>query len=112
MNPSKLSGVCGRLKCCLAFEKLFYISELEKYPEIEQPIETPLGKGLVDKIDIFHGIIYVRYPNDDLERFTLAELKEYEDEILYPLASQQIEIDLDDGVEVNYAKFGEALKKI
>ena len=34
MNPSKLSGVCGRLKCCLAFEKLFYISDMEKYPEI------------------------------------------------------------------------------
>ena len=43
---------------------------------------------------------------------TLAELKEYEDDILYPLASQQIKIDLDDGVVVNYAKFGEALKKI
>lgn len=42
----------------------------------------------------------------------LAELKEYEDEILYPLASKQIQIDLDDGVAVNYAKFGKALKKI
>jgi very-short-patch-repair endonuclease len=42
----------------------------------------------------------------------LAELKEYEDDILFPLASKQIEIDLDDGVKVNYAKFGEAFKKI
>ena len=42
----------------------------------------------------------------------LAELKEYEDEILYPLATQQIEIDLDDGVLVNYNKFGSALKKV
>jgi len=42
----------------------------------------------------------------------LSELKEYEDEILYPLATQQIEIDLDDGVKVNYNKFGRALKKI
>jgi hypothetical protein len=42
----------------------------------------------------------------------LAELKTYEDEVLYPLASERIEIDLDDGVVVNYAKFGEALKKI
>jgi cell fate regulator YaaT (PSP1 superfamily) len=74
MNPSKLSGVCGRLKCCLAFEKLFYIEELEKYPEIEKPIETPHGEGIVDKIDIFHGAVYVRFPNDDLEKFTLDEL--------------------------------------
>ncbi|MHA1279637.1 MAG: BREX-1 system adenine-specific DNA-methyltransferase PglX, partial [Candidatus Helarchaeota archaeon] len=50
----------------------------------------------------------------EIEKITkiLAELKEYEDEVLYPLASQQIEIDLDDGVKVNYAKFGKALKKI
>lgn len=42
----------------------------------------------------------------------LAELKEYEDEILYPLAMQKIAIDLDDGVKVNYAKFGKALREI
>jgi type II restriction/modification system DNA methylase subunit YeeA len=42
----------------------------------------------------------------------LAELKTYEDEVLFPLAGEQIEIDLDDGVLVNYAKFGDALRKI
>ncbi len=40
------------------------------------------------------------------------ELDEYEHDVLYPLASQQIEIDLDHGVKVNYPKFGAALKKI
>ncbi|MBG0770805.1 MAG: class I SAM-dependent DNA methyltransferase, partial [Anaerolineaceae bacterium] len=42
----------------------------------------------------------------------LAELKAYEDEVLFPIAGERIEIDLDDGVVVNYAKFGDALKKI
>jgi len=42
----------------------------------------------------------------------LAELKVYEDEILYPLAAKQVEIDLDDGVKVNYNKFGKALKHV
>jgi type II restriction/modification system DNA methylase subunit YeeA len=42
----------------------------------------------------------------------IAELEEYEREVLYPLATQQIDIDLDDGVKVNYPKFGAALKKI
>jgi type II restriction/modification system DNA methylase subunit YeeA len=42
----------------------------------------------------------------------LAELKEYEDDILYPLATQRMEIDLDDGVKVNYKKFGKALKSV
>ena len=43
---------------------------------------------------------------------TLEELRVYESEVLFPLAAQRIEIDLDDGVKVNYAKFGEALAKI
>ena len=42
----------------------------------------------------------------------LAELDDYERDVLYPLATKQVEIDLDDGVKANYPKFGEALKKI
>ncbi len=42
----------------------------------------------------------------------IAEIEEYEREVLYPLATEQVEIDLDDGVKVNYNKFGNALKKI
>ena len=43
---------------------------------------------------------------------TMLELEEYEREILYPLATRQVSIDLDDGVKVNYRKFGKALKKV
>jgi type II restriction/modification system DNA methylase subunit YeeA len=43
---------------------------------------------------------------------TLRELDDYEHEVLYPLATEQVEIDLDDGVKVNYNKFGTALKKV
>ncbi len=42
----------------------------------------------------------------------IAELEDYEREVLYPLATEQVEIDLDDGVKANYPKFGAALKKI
>jgi len=42
----------------------------------------------------------------------IAEMETYEREILFPLATQRIEIDLDDGVKVNYPRFGKALKKI
>jgi len=48
----------------------------------------------------------------DRLRKVLLELDEYEHDILYPLASQNIVIDLDDGVKANYPKFGAALKKI
>jgi len=45
-------------------------------------------------------------------RKAIDELESYEREVLYPLATEQVEIDLDDGVKVNYGKFGAALKKI
>lgn len=48
----------------------------------------------------------------DTIRKTIKELEDYERDTLYPLATRQIEIDLDDGVKVNYPKFGAALKKI
>ncbi len=42
----------------------------------------------------------------------LRELREYEDTVLYPLAARQVEIDLDDGMAVNYGKLGRTLRKI
>lgn len=48
----------------------------------------------------------------DRLRKVLAELRDYEHDVLYPLATQQIGIDLDDGVKANYPKFHSALKKI
>jgi type II restriction/modification system DNA methylase subunit YeeA len=48
----------------------------------------------------------------DRLRKVLVELEEYEHDVMYPLASRQLAIDLDDGVKVNYPKFGAALKKI
>ena len=48
----------------------------------------------------------------DRLRKVLVELDEYEHHVLYPLASQQVSINLDDGVKANYAKFGAALKRL
>lgn len=48
---------------------------------------------------------------DKLNRM-IQEMEEYERDVLYPLATEQVEIDLDDGVKVNYNKFGTALRKI
>ncbi len=52
--------------------------------------------------------------NKDAVRFAKAkkELDEYERNVLYPLSTERIEIDLDDGVKVNYRKFGSALRKV
>ena len=48
----------------------------------------------------------------DKIRAMLTELRDYEHDVLYPLAGEQISLDLDDGVKANYPKLGPALKKV
>jgi hypothetical protein len=64
------------------------------------------------KASLEHAERSVNAKEADRLRKILLELDEYEHDVLYPLASQNIVIDLDDGVKANYPKFGEALKKI
>jgi hypothetical protein len=54
------------------------------------------------------GLMHMVIPYNKM----ITEMEEYEREVLYPLATEQKEIDLDDGVKVNYSKFGAAVKKI
>ncbi len=75
MNPSRLTGICGRLKCCLAYERDDYVEELSKYPAPYEIVETPKGRGRVEKIDIFNGVIYVRLQDNEFEKFTYQELQ-------------------------------------
>ena len=49
---------------------------------------------------------------DRQNRQSPHRIEDYEDDVLYPLATRQLEIDLDDGVKVNYNKLGAALKKV
>jgi cell fate regulator YaaT (PSP1 superfamily) len=74
MNPSKLSGICGRLKCCLMFEKLFYAESLQNFPPLDSAIETPRGKGYIDKIDIFNNSVLLRFNDDEFENYSIEEI--------------------------------------
>ena len=78
MNPSRLTGICGRLKCCLAFERDYYIEELSKFPRVGENVNTDRGKGVVEKVDIFNSVIYVRMMDEDIEKFSLSELNREE----------------------------------
>jgi len=77
LNPQKLSGTCGRLKCCLKFELEQYIEEIRKYPSKESIYETPRGKCMVEKIDIFNGLVYLKFQNGEIDRSTLTQMSEF-----------------------------------
>src|SRR6478736_6319847 len=58
LNPSKLSGQCGRLKCCLNYELETYMDALEGIPKIEGPLLTERGEATLQKTDIFRKIMW------------------------------------------------------
>ncbi len=65
LNPSKLSGQCGRLKCCLNYELETYMEALKDIPEIESPLVTEQGEARLQKTDIFRKIMWFGYKEDN-----------------------------------------------
>ncbi len=61
-NISKLSGYCGRLKCCLLYEYNFYVEALRKYPPLDSQLILPEGKAKILKADIFKDLVYAYIP--------------------------------------------------
>lgn len=65
LNPSKLSGQCGRLKCCLNYELETYMEALKDIPEIEAPLLTEKGEARLQKTDIFRKIMWFGYKEEN-----------------------------------------------
>ncbi|WP_245911491.1 PSP1 domain-containing protein [Neolewinella xylanilytica] len=61
INQSKLSGQCGRLKCCLNYELNTYMEALEAFPDKADKLRTEAGTGQLVKTDIFKGLMYYTY---------------------------------------------------
>lgn len=61
LNQSKLTGQCGRLKCCLNYELDMYIEALKKYPSKARYLKTKTGKAEFIKTDIFKKVMYYGY---------------------------------------------------
>ena len=52
LNPSRLLGACGKLKCCLRYEHEFYCEALRYMPKIGQWVQTPKGRGQVTDLNV------------------------------------------------------------
>jgi cell fate regulator YaaT (PSP1 superfamily) len=65
LNPSKLSGQCGRLKCCLNYELDTYMEALKDIPKIEGPLLTEQGEARLQKTDIFRKIMWFAYGEEN-----------------------------------------------
>ena len=71
LNPQKLAGMCGKLKCCLNFEQDTYQREIKEFPQPNVQLKTAKGKGIYNKIDIFKKIVWYAYSDDPSTIFAI-----------------------------------------
>ena len=72
LNPQKLAGQCGKLKCCLNYELDFYQEALKDFPKSNSKILTEKGIAYCQKIDIFKGLLWFVYKNDSVDWHQLS----------------------------------------
>ncbi len=77
LNPTKISGTCGRLMCCLQYEQNAYDDMLEKLPHRNAVVETPDGRGIVVDVATLKGEIKVKFEEGDSYRFGTYKLGEF-----------------------------------
>lgn len=75
INPAKISGVCGRLLCCINYEYAQYEEALKVYPAVNQLVKTPKGEGKVMSISPLNGYLFVDVPNLGMTKFDVEEIR-------------------------------------
>ena len=78
LNPSKISGNCGRLMCCLKYEDSVYAEKLKGLPNIGAIVKTEDGEGEVDGIETLKQRIKVKFKNEDgyiYKRYDVKDIK-------------------------------------
>ncbi len=100
LNPLKLAGQCGKLKCCLNFELDSYLDALSHFPKQDVVLKTEKGEAIFVKMDIFKKLIWYTYKEEKFKWYKLSleqvteiiELNE-NDELGSPLEDYESEIE-------------------
>jgi cell fate regulator YaaT (PSP1 superfamily) len=66
LNPQKLAGQCGKLKCCLNYELDTYLDALQEFPKTDVKLQTDKGPAVCQKTDIFKGLMWFSYLKDGM----------------------------------------------
>lgn len=104
LNPGKLAGQCGKLKCCLNFELDQYVDAVKDFPSPNAKLQTPKGKAVVFKMDIFQRLVYflqLGEPGSSPIAMNVEDAKELiaaseKGEVVGSLASYEIEEEVDE----------------
>ena len=78
LSPMKMTGSCGRLMCCLMYERDFYAEAGRKFPRPGTALKTQWGEARVERVDIFRDLVFVRDSEGVERRMHLQEAQEAE----------------------------------
>jgi cell fate regulator YaaT (PSP1 superfamily) len=86
LNPSQISGGCGRLLCCLKYEHEFYVTSRKRFPKEGKSLQTSLGIEKVIAVDIFRERVFLRSEEHGSRIIPLMQLREEIDRAVALLA--------------------------
>jgi hypothetical protein len=75
LNPTKVAGQCGRLKCCLMYEDAQYVEAGKGLPKIGKQVQTPEGVGRVDDLNILSRKVRVSFFDRPSETFDASDVR-------------------------------------
>ncbi len=84
LNPGKLNGACGRLMCCLQFEKEAYEDARRRLPDTGDRVRTPDGMGVVSDVNFVEEQLSVKFTNENetkIERYSWADIEPLNPEV-------------------------------
>ncbi|NPA44916.1 MAG: hypothetical protein GXO49_05220 [Chlorobi bacterium] len=81
MNPQKLAGQCGKLKCCINFEKEAYKDAIKEFPS-KRSLETEQGTAYFMKIDVFKSLVWYSFKRNGAENVTAISIERVSEIIL------------------------------
>jgi cell fate regulator YaaT (PSP1 superfamily) len=76
LNPSQISGGCGRLLCCLKYEHDFYVAARKRFPKEGKTLKTALGAEKVIAVDIFRERVFLRHEEHGSRIIPLTQLRD------------------------------------
>lgn len=72
LNPQKLAGQCGKLKCCLNYENDIYLDALKDFPDSNIVLKTEKGEAIHQKSDVFKRVMWYAYKNDQANMMAIT----------------------------------------
>jgi len=104
LNPSQISGACGRLMCCLRYEHDFYVQSRKRFPKEGRILVTSVGEEKVLANDIFNDRVTLRGVEGDTRVVQLADLRRELDAVDNPVPMTEPEIEPADDISESLAE--------